>query len=95
MGRSIPIELVENEKAEHDHGRWIGPELAHQKAGNKGELHHAVGEQIPGVEVLRRNRKPLRPCDQMVRDEVSIIFDQYALRDLGYPVSDRLVVGQD
>ena len=60
MREAVAVELVGDERAEHDEARRIGPKLLAQQADDERDLHQAVAEQVESEEIVLLDREAWR-----------------------------------
>src|SRR5260221_870415 len=75
----VAIELVEDEEAEDDKGKRIGPELVSEQPDDEERLDCAVAEEVEGIEALGADVEILRRAQQVGRHKVIRILEQLLL----------------
>ena len=94
MREAVAVELVSDERAEHDEARRIGPQFLLQEAVDDHALHDSVAEQIKREEIVLRDREGPAELEYAVGDPVVRVLGQFALAEAVDPVEDRRRAGE-
>src|SRR6266446_5456081 len=75
------VQLVDDEEAKDDKRNRIGPELVSEEADDEEYLDKAVAEEIEGVEVLGTDGRILCQAQEMRRNKIMRVFNQFFLSE--------------
>src|SRR2546421_305996 len=88
MRMGVAIELIDDERAEHEEGGGVGPETIAEELDDQEELDYAMTEQIESREGFAADGQMLGGALKGAGDQVATILQELVLGEAGNELLD-------